>query len=111
MNAQSKQSVCDAWIYYIYIYNSFLQMLKLLNTYIREIRTKSHVDSAVHAPSGGPTVSASNVVGATGKHLSTPEQFMKAHNASKKSSNIRTDLGTAPDTKCAAMYVDNDTLN
>jgi hypothetical protein len=36
---------------------------------------------------------------------------MKAHNASKKSSNIRTDLGTAPDTKCATMSVDNDTLN
>ncbi|NP_001339373.1 hypothetical protein Zm00014a_019866 [Zea mays] len=79
-------------------------------TPIREISTKSHVDSALHAPSGGPTVSASNVVGATGKHLSTPEQFMKAHDASTKSSDIRTDSGTAPDTKCAAMSVDNDTL-
>jgi topoisomerase (DNA) II binding protein 1 len=80
-------------------------------TPIREIRTKYHVDSVVHAPSGGPTVSTSNVVGSTGKHLSTPEQFMKAYNASKKSSDIRTDSGTAPDTKCDAMSVDNDTLN
>jgi hypothetical protein len=98
MHNQNNQYVMPGFI--IYIYNPFLQMLKLLNTYIREIRTKSHVDSAIHAPSGGPTVSASNVVGTTGKHLSTPEQFMKAHNASKKSSNIRTELGTAADTNC-----------
>lgn len=79
-------------------------------TPIREIRTKSLVDSAVHAPSGGPTISASNVVGNTRKHLGTPEQTMKADDASTKSFDIRADSGSAPDTKCAAMSVDHDAL-
>lgn len=76
-------------------------------TPIREIRSKSHVDSAVHAPSGGPTISASNVVGATGKHLGTPEQIMNADDTSTKSPDIRADSGSAPDTKCAATSVDH----
>ncbi|OQU90543.1 hypothetical protein SORBI_3002G427100 [Sorghum bicolor] len=81
-------------------------------TPIREIRSNSHVDSAVHAPSGGPTISASisNVVGATGKHFGTPEQIMKADDASTKSPEIRADSGTAPDTKCPATSVDHGTI-
>ncbi|KAJ1255769.1 hypothetical protein BS78_K161800 [Paspalum vaginatum] len=73
-----------------------------------EIRMKSHVDSAVEVPSRGSTISISNVEGATGRRLGTPEQVMKADDTGMKSFDIRGDSGSAPDTKCATMSVDRD---
>ena len=71
-----------------------------------EIRTKSHVDSAVDSTVRGSTISTSNAEGATGRHLGTPEQTMKAEDASTKSFDIRADSGSAPDTKYATVSVD-----
>ncbi|PAN15560.1 hypothetical protein PAHAL_2G497700 [Panicum hallii] len=78
------------------------------STLVTEIRMKSHVDSAVDAPIRGPTISTSNAEGATGRHLGTPEQTMKAEYASTKSFDIRADSGSAPDTKYATVSVDRD---
>nr|XP_034579993.1 BRCT domain-containing protein At4g02110 [Setaria viridis] len=78
------------------------------STPVAEIRTKSHVDSAVGAPIRGPTISTSNADGATGRHLGTPEPIMKAEDASTKSFGIRADSGGAPDTKYATISVDGD---
>ncbi|CAN6220015.1 unnamed protein product [Urochloa humidicola] len=70
---------------------------------VTEIRTKSHFDSAVDAPIRGPTISTGDAEGATGRHLGTPEQIMKAEDASTKSFSIRADSVSAPDTKYATQ--------
>ena len=75
------------------------------STPVTEIRTKSHVDSAVNAPVRGPTISTSNTEGATGRHFGTPEQSMKAEDASTKSFDIRAESGSAPDTKYATVLL------
>ncbi|CAM0151596.1 unnamed protein product [Urochloa decumbens] len=70
-------------------------------TPVTDIRTKSHVDSAVDAPIRGPTISSGNAEGATGRRLGTLEQIMKAEDASTKSFGIRADSVSSPDTKYA----------
>ncbi|WVZ67153.1 hypothetical protein U9M48_016273 [Paspalum notatum var. saurae] len=73
-----------------------------------ETRMKSHVDSAVEVPNRGSTISTSNVEGATGRQLGTPEQIMKADDTSMKSFDIRGVSGSATGTKCATISVDHD---